>query len=637
MNVRRGWAFVTIASLASALPVAIRADVPDELEALSLEELSNLQVTSVSKSAELLRLAPASIYVITHDDIARAGVTTIAEALRLAPNLHLSQHTASGFSAGARGFAGAPDAQNFSNKLLILIDGRSVYSPLYSGVYLDAQDVLLGDIDRIEVISGAGATLWGANAMHGVINVITRPAYLSEGVVAHVAVGNQQKEADARLGERLSESVSWRAYAKVFERDSNVRDGGIDAEDEWHRLQGGFRLDWGGTDETFTAQGDAYRGRVNELGPDGPSVTGVNLLGRWQQRTAAADWQVQAYYDYSARAQPANGVAFHLDTGDVEAQSRWSRGDHRFVAGAGLRVHRFEIRNSTTLAFEPHDRTLTQANLFLQDTWAFAPRFDLTVGLKAERDGYGGWHGLPDVRLAWKPREDAMGWIAASRAIRSPTPFDRDVIERVEGMTFVAGNPDFRAERVDTLEVGFRTQPHPRVSLSVATFGNRYDDLRTIELTPVTLLPLTWGNLMRGETYGAEAWAKWQVTDAWRLSPGVRLLQKHLEFKAGASTLLGLAQAGNDPRWQAMLQSSMELTARLRLEMQLRYMDALPSPHLASTHELDANLSWRATSAVELALTGNNLLDRLHQEYPSPTGVWIRRSVAAQLRWRPEP
>ncbi len=396
------------------------------------------------------------------------------------------------------------------------------------------------------------------------------------------------------------------------------------------RCRAAFGSDWSATDQSFTFQGDAYRGRTNEPGPDGPTLNGANLLGRWQQRTGGADWQIQAYYDHSARAQPADGVAFQLDTGDLEAQARWSRGRHRFIAGAGLRLHRFDITNAVALSFEPSDRTLTQANLFVQDTWAFAPRFDLTLGLKAERDSYGGWHGLPDVRLAWTPRDDTMGWIAASRAIRSPTPFDRDVVERLNGMVFVVGNPSFRAERVDTLELGVRTQPHPRVSLSVSTFGNRYDDLRTVEPNPATFLPLTFGNRMRGETYGAEAWAKWQVTDGWRLSPGVRLLQKQLEFEPGASALLDLSQAGNDPRWQAMLQSSMELTRALRLELQLRYVDDLPSPHLASYHELDANLVWRATASLELALTGNNLLDRLHQEYPSPTGCgsgaasWVR-------------
>ena len=637
MRIRpRDLRWVALAGFAG-ISTTVAASQATDLTALSLEELSNLQVTSVSKSAELLWLAPASIYVITHDDLVRAGVTSLPEALRLAPNLQVTQYTASNFVAGARGFAGAPDAQNFSNKLLILIDGRSVYSPLYSGVYLDAQDVLLDDVERIEVISGAGATLWGANAMHGVINVITRPAYLSDGVIAHAVVGDQRREVAARYGRRVGDSLSWRAYAKTFERDANVRLEDAPGEDDWHKVQGGFRLDWGRGDGNFTLQGDAYRGREDEPGIDGPRIEGANVLGRWQQQGRWADWQVQAYYDRTRRAQPVGGVAFHLDTGDVEAQARFTAGAHRIVAGAGLRVHDFDITNGVGLSFIPPDRTLVQANVFVQDTWTLTTRADLTLGIKAERDGYGGWHALPDARFAYRLGAATMAWVAASRAVRSPTPFDRDVVERVDGAVFLAGNPDFRAEQVDAVELGIRTQVRERLSMSMSLFANHYDDLRTVELTPVTLLPLLWDNLMRGETYGAEAWAKWQVTPAWRLSPGVRLLQKHLRFDAAAVQLLDENQSGNDPRWQAMLQSSLQLTRALNLELQLRHVDTLPSPRLPSYQELDANLLWRASPSLDVALTGTNLLDRLHREYPPPNGNRIRRGVMAQLRWHPQP
>jgi iron complex outermembrane receptor protein len=607
----------------------------DGLGEMSLQELSDLQVTSVSKSAEPLRNAAASIYVITAEDIARSGATSVAEALRLAPNLQLSQYTSSNHVAGARGFAGAPNLQNFSNKLLILIDGRSVYSPLYSGVYLDAQDVLLEDVERIEVVSGPGATLWGANAMHGVINVITRPAYLTAAPLASVGVGTQERVVAARLGQRVDERLAWRAYAKVFERDATELASGAAAEDDWRKTQGGFRMDWADGADTITLQGDAYQGRVNEPGPLGPAVEGANLLGRWRRGEDGSNWQVQGYYDYTRRAQPGGRVAFSLDTFDLEAQRSHVTARHRLIWGAGLRINRFEITNEPALSFEPPGRDLTQGNLFVQDTLSLGSGHDLTVGLKAERDGYGDWHLLPDLRLSARLGDDALAWAALSRAVRSPTPFDRDVIERQGGQVILVGDADFRAEQVDTLELGLRLQPHASLSLSLALFGNRYDDLRTIEPDPLTLLPLRWDNGMRGETYGAEAWAKWQVSSWWRLSPGIRVLHKELEFSPGASGFLGLGQAGNDPRWQALLGSSMDFGAGWRLELQLRHVDELPEPRLASYRELNANLVWQATRSLDVAVTGTNLLHRAHQEYPAPSGTWIRRAALLQLRWHP--
>ena len=302
----------------------------------------------MSKSAGLLRQAPASIYVITHDDIIRSGVTSVAEALRLAPNLLISQYSATSYIAGARGFGGAQEAQNFSNKLLVLIDGRSVYSPLYSGVYLDVQDVLMEDIDRIEVISGPGATLWGANAMHGVINIITRPAYLTDDSLISVGLGDLERTVSARLGNRASEAMSYRVYAKAFEREEMELATGAGARDDWNKGQAGFRLDWTGADDTLTAQGDVYRGKQNQLGAGHGEVEGENILGRWKHSTPRNEWQLQAYYDRTERAAPPGGVAFDLRTFDLELQQQTQWGRHRVVWGAGTRVHRYDIRGSST-------------------------------------------------------------------------------------------------------------------------------------------------------------------------------------------------------------------------------------------------------------------------------------------------
>ena len=622
---------------ALAAPVASADEQPsaEALAQFSLEQLSQLEVTSVSKTAEPLGVAPASIYVITHDEILRSGATSIVEALRLAPNLQVSQYNGTYYVAGARGLAGAQEAQNFSNKLLILIDGRSVYSPLYSGVYLDTQDVVMDDIDRIEVISGPGATLWGANAMHGVINVITRPAYLTDTPLLSVGYGDQEAVAAIRYGARLSESLAYRVYGKVFEHDPTELADGRSAGDDWHKAQAGFRVDGAVDDDNFTMQGDVYRGDQMLEQPGGNMrVEGANLLGRWSRTQDDADWQVQAYYDYTARGAPADGVAFDLHTLDLEVQRRLHRDRHRWIVGAGLRYHDYKINNTVPLAFEPPERDLTLGNVFVHDTIALGSTVDLSLGIKGEHDSFSGWNLLPDVRLHWQPTDATMVWAAASRSVRSPTPFDRQVVERLGDVVYLTGNPGFDPEQVDTFELGVRSHPSPRVTYSASIFYNVYEDLRTVEPAPEGLLPFRWDNLMEGDSYGFEAWAKWQVTDWWRLSPGVRLLEKDLEFSSGASELLGLWQSGNDPTAQASITSSMDLGASMTLDATLRHVGALPEPRLDAYEELNVTLGWRVSPDLQLSLSGFNLLDSQHLEYPSPSGNHIQRAVLAQARWR---
>ncbi|HVT34412.1 MAG TPA: TonB-dependent receptor, partial [Nevskiaceae bacterium] len=411
-----------LAVLASVACVAARAG-DGGITDLSIEQLSNIQVTSVSKSGEALQNAPATIYVITHDDIVRSGVTSIAEALRLAPNLQITQYSSTNYVAGARGFAGAQEVQNFSNKLLILIDGRSVYTPIYSGVYLDAQDVALADIDRIEVISGPGATLWGANAMNGVINIITRAAYLTQGTMVDAGYGDAERTLTARYGAKAGDAWSWRVYGKTFEHDPLELRDGTSARDGWDKAQGGFRADWTSIADTVTTQGDGYRAFDQQAGTAKARVEGANLLARWQHR-GTTEWQLQSYYDYTERAQPPGGVAFALRTYDVEWQQKVNATRQRIVWGAGGRMHQYYITPTQPLSFDPAERTLGLGDLFVSDTISLPAEVALTLGLKAERDPYSGWALLPDVRAGWHVAERQLVWASASRAIRSPTPFD---------------------------------------------------------------------------------------------------------------------------------------------------------------------------------------------------------------------
>jgi iron complex outermembrane receptor protein len=622
---------------AAALPMLAMGAQSEGLSDLSLQKLGNLQVTSVSKSPELLREAPAAIYVITQDDIQRSGATSLAEVLRLAPNLHITQLGSSNYVLSARGFSGSPDFQSFSNKLLLLIDGRSVYSPLFSGIYLDSQDLLLSDISRIEVISGAGSTLWGANAVNGVINVITRPAWLTSGASATLGLGNQERRAAVRYGARAGADGAYRVYAKAFERDPMSQDTGASAGDGWRRAQAGFRLDLNQPAGIATLQGDMYTGSNDRSGPGNQGISGANLLGRWQARRDASEYHIQGYFDHVLREAPVDGSTFQVETFDLEAQQSARLGNrHKLVWGAGGRLYRYHIDNTATLLFLPDSRHLQLWNAFAQDTMSLGPTLKLTLGLKLEHNTYSKWEPQPDVRLSWQATDSTMIWAAAARAIRAPTPLDVDVVEKLDGVDFLVGNPDFQSETVLAYETGFRAVVTPALTLSMSVFYNQYDDLRTVEVSNTPdFLPLMWGNSLQGHTYGMTAWGRWQVTSRWRLEPGFALLRKDLEFKEGASELLGPRQAGNDPRGHAVLNSALDIGHNQTLDISIRHVGKLPEPALPAYTEMSARYAWRASDSWELSVRGVNLLHARHREYPAPSGAQIERGVFAEARWRP--
>ena len=606
----------------------------DDLTGMSLADLAKIQVTSVSKASEALQRAPAAVYVISHDDIARSGVTSVPEALRLAPNLLVTQTSSSAYVISARGFGGNPDAQNFSNKLLILIDGRSVYTPLFSGIYANTLDLMLEDIDRIEVISGVGATLWGANAMNGVINIITRSSYLTQGSYLDAGAGNWEQLAGARYGGRINDDTTYRVYGFGFHRGAMELADGSSAQDGWSKGQAGFRGDWATEKDTVTVQGDFYSGTQNVLDDSNGSLLGANIVTRFQHHNDKSDLQVQAYFDQTQQFGPPGQTGFVVHTYDVELQQTIAAGARdRIIWGGGGRVYSYGITNTATLLFEPPNRSLTLGDVFIQDTLALSQQLSVVVGLKMEDDPYSGWTALPDARISWGITDRATVWAAASRAIRSPTPFDTEVIEKLGTITYLAANLQFRPEEVRAYEIGSRVQPSDAVSLSVTAFYNVYDDLRTVDPASSTaFLPLYWGNFMRGDTYGIDAWVNWQILDWWRLSPGITWVGEKLEFKPGASELLGVAQAADDPSSHATLASSMNLPNHLSFDALLRYVGALPSPALPHYMELDARLGWQASNAVELSVRGANLLHARHTEFPAPDGEQITRSVIAEVR-----
>lgn len=627
---------VLIALCACAGAQGARAAQVEDLSKLSIEELGKVQVTSVSKRAQAIGQAASSVYVISHDDIVRSGATTLPEVLRLAPNLEVQQQSASGYVITARGMNGVNAAQNFSNKLLVLIDGRTVYSPLYSGVYWDMQDVLLQDIDRIEVISGPGATLWGANAVNGVINIITRDTADTQGGFAHVQAGNQEGRAGVRFGGRISDQLTYRLYADTYYGDDTVLPGGGRAHDHWSRPQGGFRFDWTPSAiDTLTLQGDGYGGSEAQAGGEPNGIHGGNLTARWRRaEDDGSSWQVQAYYDRAARSGETSGTGFWVDTYDLDVQRTRPLGARQqLVYGGGFRSIRYEIFGTQTLQFAPDSRTLQLGNAFVQDSISLPHKLNLVLGLKVEDDPYVGPELLPDVRLSWTPSAKLTVWSAISRAIRSPTPFDRDVVELAAPRTppFLTGGHDFQPETLTGYELGAKIYPSSRWSFSLTTYFDNYNDLRSIEITPTVRLPLHWGNGMQGHVYGVEAWGQFQATPWWRLSGSFTGLHEDFWFKPGASGLLGPSQAANDPRQQASLGSSMTFQP-ITFDASLRYQGAMPNPRVAAYTELDARIGWMLTRRLTLALDGRNLLHKYHLEYAG--GYEIPRSVLAELQWR---
>ncbi len=613
----------------------MQAQSLQDLEHMSIEDLGNVQVSSVTKKPESLSAAPAAIYVISHNDIVRSGADSIPEMLRLAPNLQVVQTSSSAYIVTARGFSGNTAAQNFSDKLLVLIDGRSVYTPLYSGVYWDVQDVLPEDVDRIEVISGPGATLWGANAVNGVINIITRKSSETQGGFLQAEGGNLGQSASFRYGGRIKDDLTYRVYAKGFVNADSKTSAGVDAHDGWSKPQGGFRVDWTPAGDTVTLQGDLYQGQETQPGQPDQFIDGRNLLARWTHPgKGGASLQVQAYYDYTSRGTYGGGD-FNLDTYDVDVQHSFAIGGRNNVVwGGGYRVSRYHITNTQSLLFAPDSRTLRLGNVFAQDSIAITPAAKLILGLKLEDDPYSGLTPLPDARLSWTINDRAMLWAAVSRAVRSPTPFDRDVVEKLGPTVFLVGGPDYQTEKLTAYELGARIQPSSRLSFSVSAYYNVYDDLRSIEVNPGGFLPLRWGNGIQGDTYGVEAWGEFRATDWWRLSAGFNVQHESLRFAPGSSGILGVDQSGDDPHHQASLRSSMNLGAHFTLDADLRYIGSLPDPVVPAYAELDARLGWYASKDWEVALSGSNLLHGHHQEFTPPSSNEVLRGFSLEVRRR---
>jgi iron complex outermembrane receptor protein len=593
---------------------------------LSLEQLSNIVVTSVSRREESLADAPASIFVITHEDIRRSGATSLPEALRLAPNLQVARADTNQYAISARGFN-----NTLANKLLVMIDGRTVYSPLFSGTFWEAQDVMLEDIDRIEVISGPGATLWGVNAVNGVINIVTRPAGETQGGLVTAGGGNRETGGAVRYGGKLGNGGSYRAYGRYFHRNHSELADGTPVRDASDHGQIGFRADWTGGTDTFTVQGDAYTATIDQL-PSSRDVAGANVLSRWSRRNSdGSTARVQAYYDYTERDH-AGTFAEHLDTLDIEGQYGVTLATiHDVLVGAGYRFARDRVTNSAAQAFLPPDRNLRWGNAFIQDQIAVRDDVDVIVGMKVESNVYTDIEFLPSVRVAWRPSPTQMLWAAASRAVRAPARIDRDFYAPGVRPFLLVGNDTFDSEIASVYEIGYRAQPSPSLSYTVTLFTTDYDRLRSIR---PELRGLTLANQIEGTNTGIEAWGAWRVRPDWKLSGGVTALRERWKVKPGSIDAGGMAALGNDPALQWNVRSTYDFSAQYGLDIAVRHVSALPNPVVPAYTAVDARLVWRPSPVVEVSLAGQNLTDARHPEWGvAGTRTEVQRSVFLGLLW----
>lgn len=641
------------------------ADSTRNLADLSLEQLMNESVSSVSKREQKLSHAPAAVYVITQDDVQRSGATTIAEALRMAPGLSVAQLGSHDWIITARGFS-----EQYAGKLLVLIDGRAVYNPFYSGVNWDAQDVLLEDLDRIEVIRGPGATLWGANAVNGVINIITKKAAQTQGGLVVGGGGDAWYGGALRYGARIGDNAHYRVYAKYDGYDSLPAVGGGDLHDAWQKFQVGFRLDWEPWEANqITFQGDLYNSVLDGYGWQmslDPAVStfpevdyevgGGNLLGRWSHAfSEESELSLKAYYDRTSRAEGT--VKMVKDTFDIEAQYHLTLGErNNVVLGTGYRADNLRYDGSFVFdALKPRLRADT-FNAFVQDEITLVKdRLTLTLGSKFEHNEYTGFEIQPSGRILWTPNERHSVWGSIDRAVRTPNYVENHLRYNYLSTDLDGPGPtpptlysvfpgsDLESESLIAYELGYRVQATKDLFLDVATFYNDYDELITLDSTGILFEPSPAPphftvasarfNRMKGETYGIEIAPSWKVNDRWTLSGGYTWLKMNLHSRSVGR--YGEFLEGDSPQNQFNVRSHLVLPCHLTFDTSVYYVDRLPNQNISSYVRLDLQVGWRPTKNLLLSAGVRDLLDDHHPEFRSNLAApaQARRSFFGKLSW----
>lgn len=639
-------------------------------EDLSLEQLMQVEVTTVSKKAQKLSDAAAAIFVVNSEDIRRSGATSIPEALRIVPGLHVAKVDGSRWAISSRSGAGL-----FSNSLLVLIDGRTVYSPLFSGVFWEQPDLLLADVDRIEVIRGPGATLWGANAVNGIINIITKESSKTQGLLATAGYGSELEGTTAlRYGGEVGENGNYRLYGKFQNWDNSETLTGAESSDDFDSKQGGFRADFGlGADDNFTLQGDIFDG-------DGgfeasiPSVSsptyssllssrkkwrGGNILGRWTHDVSeSSQTSLQVYYDKSDRKDVV--LNHDIDTLDIDFQNTIQfNNNNQTIWGLGYRRIEDGIENITeTVVLDPDSRAVKIFSGFIQNETLLADEaISINLGSKFERNDYTGFEFQPNARARWSVTDKSTLWAAASRAVRTPSRVENDAdiaflatpgTGGLANLLVIEGSDALNSENLAAYEAGYRYQAAKDLSIDLAVFYDRYDDVTSIEMgTPTPILsssppyvrvPYVYDNMVNRDVFGGELLVDWEVTDAWKLQASYSFLKVDVSLDSGSTNLTGTTGEDSDPVNKFTLRSLLNLTDEIEFDGFLRFVDSVPYYSVDSYLELDLRLGWHITDDLEVSILGQNLLDNAHQEYVADfinvTPSQIERSVFGRITWR---
>ncbi len=643
---------------------------PPDLTTLRIEDLMNVDVTSAAKKEQKISRVPAAIFVITQEDIARSGVTNVADLLRMVPGLEVAQITPSTWAVSARGFNG-----QYSNKLLVLIDGLAVYTPIFAGVYWDAQDLTLDSIERVEVIRGPGATVWGANAVNGVISIITKRAADTQGLTTTARGGTlEHGGGSVRFGGRLGSTATYRVFADGFDVGHYLTQQGKSAEDGWYAFHGGFRADAQmAPKDSLTLEGEADRGNegetITEILSLQPPVNGPlmlrdrfsdwHVLARWKHAASPdAETSLQVYFDRGNRDDPTYGVGLNTVDIDFQQRNRW-RKRHDFVWGLGYRLNADNSETAFRISFVPARLKTQIFSSFIQDEIALVhDRLYLSVGSKFEHDYYNGFNVQPSARVTWTPNDRETLWAAISGAQRTPSRVETAIrynygafpgAGNVPTLISVFGNPDQKNEQLIATEAGFRKDVSDRVSFDSTVFFNQYRALRSseagaprLEAEPPpehVLLPMTFANLIHGETHGIELFANVKLARRWTLSPGYAFLTMHLHRDAASTDFTTGPQAeGGNPNHQAQLRSNVNLPWRWQWTTLVYFVGRLDAQAIPSYTRMDSNVAWQASEKISLGLAGQNLVRNLHPEYAGPDVTvmpsLVRRSAYAWLTWR---
>lgn len=657
-------------ALLSVIPARSQQNKEADLAEKSLEDLMNTEVTSVSKKEQKLSQVAAAIFVVTQEDIRRSGATNIPDLLRMVPGMEVAQIDGNTWAISARGFN-----TQFANKLLVLVDGRAVYTPFSGGVFWDTLDLVLEDIDRIEVIRGPGATVWGANAVNGVINIITKSASDTQGGLIAGGAGNfEHGFTQGRYGGKLGQQVTYRAFMKYFNRNHLLDVNGQSGDDGWDILRGGFRADANvNTQNSLTLEGGLYTGTEGETQTSFVSlapvlqqtqdvfahVSGGDILGRWNHVfSSRSDTTVQLYHDHYSRHDPQSRV--QQDTFDLDFHHHIAWGSRQDVVwGAGYRFTTDDVSGSLTVSYSPNSRNASLFNLFVQDELTVVPKkLFLTVGSKLEHNSYTRFHPEPSVRWVWTPNNRQTIWGAYSRATSTPSRVATAlhvVLAAFPGpggsltLLELLGNPHFKDENVDAYELGYRVQASSHLSLDLATFYNKYHDLNSTEpgtpffetnpAPPHLVIPLMFGNGILGKVDGVELAANWKPWNHWTLSPGYTLLQMHLHRgPSSQDTVSPVGDQGLNPRNQFQLRSHLDFPRHFEVDTSLYFVGRLPTESVPSYTRLDQRFAWLPAERLEISIVGQNLAQDHHSELIDPNGTLapseVKRSFCGEIRWR---